>query len=53
MSVVGVTINGEMHYGPRHGPFSETWKKHVNDSLLWDDITDWKRNRADRPERRI
>jgi hypothetical protein len=41
MSVVGVTINGTRHYPPRHGTFSETWRRLVNESLLWDDIADW------------
>lgn len=54
LSVVGVTVNGSMHYGPRLGEFSETWRGLVNISLLWDDILDWKNHDKARlrPERR-
>lgn len=51
-AVVSVSINGTAHYGPRYGPFTETWRKLLNDSLLYDDIVDWKTNRATRPARR-
>src|SRR5690606_20638336 len=40
LSVVRVTINGTAHYPAQLGPFSETWRKLVNDSLLYDDIVD-------------
>lgn len=54
MAVVGVTINGIQHYAPRHGSFSETWTKLVNDSLLYDDIADWRagEDRCTRPQRK-
>lgn len=52
MSVVGVTINGIQHYAPRHGVFSETWRRLVNESLLYDDIVDFRTDHCTRPPRR-
>lgn len=51
-AVVRVTINGVAHYPAQLGTFSETWRKLLNDSLLADDIADWKNDRAPRPARR-
>lgn len=51
-AVVRVTVNGHAHYPPALGPFSETWRQLLNNSLLVDDIADWRDGRATRPVRR-
>lgn len=51
--VTGCTVNATTHYPTRAGLFSETWRKHVNDSLLFDDVLDWTLQRIPqfKPER--